>query len=317
MSIPKTQLVSIIIPTYNCQQYIAQAIDSIRSQCYKNIEIIVIDDGSTDNSAKIAEQYGEPVKVIHQTNQGPAAARNRGVAESSGEFIAFLDGDDLWLPNKLAPQIRLLQDHPDIDIAYGAFRKWAADNNGEYPPPEQFISGGDNSELDIALSGWIYHKLLLDNYIHIITAVIRRSLFNELGGFNESFQTGEDYDFWLRASRISQAYKLAKPVALYRENPASTTRIPRETNNEYIVLEQAIKNYGLRSPDGKTITEEEMNNRLFRLNFGHGYLHFWHGSPCIAARSIKDAISYKKNNLRLLTYLILANIRCMLSSFKK
>ncbi|MDT8383057.1 MAG: glycosyltransferase [Gammaproteobacteria bacterium] len=305
-------LVSVIVPAYNCASFIEQSIQSILAQKYPNIEIIVIDDGSTDQSTELARHFGEPIKVILQTNQGPAAARNRGIRESKGEFIAFLDSDDVWLPNKLADQVTFLQENQDIGIIYGTFTRWLASKNGCYPPAEQFVANENDSSFDAELSGWIYHKLLLDNYIHIITAVIRRSLYDKLGGFDESLRTGEDYDFWLRASRITQVYKFSRTVALYRTNPDSTTNVPRPTNNELLVLQRATNEFGLSSPNGKTISSEEMNERLFRLCFGHAYLHFWKGSSCIAKQNFKEAKKYSPRNYRLLIYTMLSGIKCFL-----
>lgn len=306
-------LISIIIPCFNCSTFIIEAISSVIDQNYTSIEIIIIDDGSVDGSAEIADQYGSPVKVIRQKNQGPAAARNRGIRESKGEFIAFLDGDDVWLPNKLADQVRFLQENQDVDIIYGDFKRWPANNNGKYPPPGQFISNNEDSSFDPDLSGWIYHKLLLDSSICIITALIRRTLYDKLGGFDEGLRTGEDYDFWLRASRITQAHKLRRAVALYRTNPSSTTHIPRPMNNEHYVLDRIIKKYGLLGPNGATVTDEEMKQRLYRLTFAHGYMHFWNGSACIARKNFKEARQYTVPSVKLLAYNILAWLKCLVT----
>ena len=266
-------LVTTIVPAYNCAHFLPEALDSILAQQYPNLEIIVVDDGSTDGSADIAEAYGSPVKVIRQKNQGPAAARNRGVRESRGEYIAFLDGDDVWLPGKLLAQMECFASHKEVGIVYGENSKWSMNEVGVYPSKEAFITSEQNGVIDDMRSGWIYHQLLLDNIIHIITAVIPRSLFDTLGGFDESLRVGEDYDFWLRASRLVQAHKLAKDVALYRVNLASTTHIPRSINNEQVVVLRAVEKYGLASPNGVAISEKQMRARLFNLAFGHGYMH--------------------------------------------
>ncbi|MFC1684784.1 glycosyltransferase [Pseudomonadota bacterium] len=305
---------SIIIPSYNCSPYIDDAIQSILSQEATNIEIIVVDDGSSDSSAEIAEKYAPIVKVVRQKNQGPAAARNRGVRESKGEFIAFLDGDDVWLPNKLGPQLEFLKNNQNIDIIYGGFERWSADSKGNYPAVENFVNTKVENSFDPDLSGWIYHKLLLDNYIHIITAVIRRSLFDKVGGFDETLRTGEDYDFWLKASQHTKAYKLARPIALYRSNPNSTTRIPRTANNELDVLLHALHKYGRISQDGNSISDEDLKKRLSRLNFRHGYLHFWHGSSCVAEKAFREALRQTKDRkVKLFAYLLIAKARCLLS----
>lgn len=306
-------LVSVIVPAYNCAQFLPEALDSILSQHYPNLEIIVVDDGSSDGSAENAEAYGSPVTVIRQKNQGPAAARNRGVRESHGEYLAFLDGDDVWLPGKLLAQMEYFASHKDVGIVYGNFKRWGMNEAGDYPPKEAFITPQPNGGIDNNEPGWIYHKLLLGNIVHIISAVIPRSLFDTLGGIDESLRVGEDYDFWLRASRLVQAHKLAIDVALYRTNPGSTTHIPRSINNEQVVLLRAVEKYGLASPSGVAISEEQIRARLFKLSFGHGYLHFWHGSPQVALLAFTDAIRHDRKQVKAFVYCFLSYLRCKFS----
>ena len=308
-------LITVIVPAYNCATYLPEALDSILSQQYPNLEIIVVDDSSVDGCAEIADDYGPPVRVIRQQNQGPAAARNRAAREAKGEYLAFLDGDDLWLPGKLKDQMTHLLAHRDIGIVYGGFCRWYADKNGTYPSVLSVHTVENSDGLDLKLSGWIYHHLLIDNYIHIITAIVSRSLFEILGGFDESLRIGEDYDFWLRATQLVQAHKLARDVALYRVNPASTTHIPRTVNYEQVVVLRAATKYGLSSPDGAAISQAEFNNRLSGFAFGHGFLHFWHGSPCVALDSFREAIKFRGKRLKTIMYFFLSYLRCKLSRF--
>jgi len=111
-------LISVIIPVYNCERYIAQAIESVLAQEYKNIEIIVVNDGSTDNTEKVVCSYAN-VKYLSQTRNGVSMARNTGIQNSSGEFVAFLDADDLWTKDKLKIQNSLFSDDPDLDMVFG------------------------------------------------------------------------------------------------------------------------------------------------------------------------------------------------------
>ena len=117
-------LVSVIMPAYNARPYIEQAIRSVLDQDYAQIELIVVDDGSNDGTPELAEQFGNRVKVLRQKNAGPAAARNRGFAASQGEFIAFLDADDVWLAGKASMQVRYLQNHSETGLVYGDFKHW-------------------------------------------------------------------------------------------------------------------------------------------------------------------------------------------------
>jgi glycosyltransferase involved in cell wall biosynthesis len=272
-----------------------------------------VDDGSSDGSADIAEAYGSSVKVIRQKNQGPAAARNRGARESRGEYLAFLDGDDVWLPGKLLAQMEYFALHKEVGIVYGSFKRWRINEAGQYPLKEAFITSGKNGGIIDSQSGWIYHQLLLDSMIHIITAVISRSLFETLGGFDESLRVGEDYDFWLRASRLVQAHKLARDVALYRINHSSTTHIVRAVNNEQVVLLRAVEKYGLASPNGAAISEKKMRTRLFKLAYGHGYMQYWYGSPSLALEAFADAIRHDRKQVKAIVYCFLSYLRCKLS----
>ena len=108
--------VSVIIPSYNCEPFLAEAIESVFAQTYRPKEVIVVDDGSTDQTAAIARSYKE-VQYIYQANQGPAIARNNGIATARGDFIAFIDHDDMWLPNKLEVQIEYLLEHPYVGLS--------------------------------------------------------------------------------------------------------------------------------------------------------------------------------------------------------
>lgn len=311
-------IISVIVPTYNCAQYLPEALDSILAQQYPNLEIIVVDDGSSDGSAEIAESYGSPVRVIRQQNKGPAAARNRAAQEAKGEYLAFLDGDDIWLPGKLKAQVDYIQSHPEAKIVYASLKRWRMnEESNTYPPKEAVATNQHNVGIDESCSGWIYHKLLLDSMISIITAIIPHTLFDALGGFDESLKIGEDYDFWLRASRITQAHKLNRDVALYRINPASTTHVPRPNNIAQDMLLRVIKQYGLTSPNGDAISDKQMRRRLFTIVFNHGYMHYWNGTPCIALKSFIEAIGYDRKQVKAYIYCFMSYLRCKFITSKK
>src|SRR5438132_1599837 len=110
--------VSVVIPVYNGERYLADAIQSVRDQTYQNFEVIVVDDGSTDGSADVAQRFGEAIRYVHQANGGVCKARNAGIAAARGAYIAFLDQDDLWLPDKLAAQVTYLDSHPEVGAVY-------------------------------------------------------------------------------------------------------------------------------------------------------------------------------------------------------
>lgn len=307
-------MVSVVIPTHNCAPYVEEAIRSVLSQSYSNKEVVIVDDGSTDDTHLRMSSFGESIRVIRQRNAGPAAARNRGVSAARGEYVAFLDGDDVWLPGKLDAQMRYLTANPDVRLVYGGFSLWRADAAGRYPPAESL--GDESSDGDGAWipAGYLYSRLLLDSVICIITTVIHRSVFDTLRGFDESLRTGEDYDFWIRASRQYPAHELKRKVALYRVHSESSTRVPRATSSEYAVLRRALEKYGMAGPDGAVVDQSLVDARLAKLCFDHGYMHFWRGEPSIAAKAFVQANRHGAFSVRTMMYAGVSYVRSCLSS---
>ena len=179
-------LVSVVIPAYNRADYIAQAIDSVLGQSYPHMEVIVVDDGSTDATPRIAAGYGARITLLRQSNSGVAAARNAGITSSTGEFVALLDSDDRWLSDKIARQIPFFADE-NVGLVHGAIR--------------QFRSS-DGSFIANYFPGHVVdvHDLLAFRGLCTQTLVFRRSLFDQVGGFDASFQTGEDWEWTIRAA---------------------------------------------------------------------------------------------------------------------
>jgi len=303
------------MPAYNARPYIAEAIRSVLDQDYPYLELIVVDDGSSDGTPELAEGFGERVKVICQANAGPAAARNKGIAAANGEFIAFLDADDVWLPGKISSQVEYMRTHADTAVVYGVFSRWLSNPDGSFGSQPLPCDGDSEIALVTAHSGWIYTKLLFDNIVHIITAMVRRSVVDRLGGFDETLATGEDYDFWLRMSRHFRADKLNRVLACYRIHASSITKVPRAANNEYEVLKKMLDQHGLIGPDGSTVQEKRIRGRLFQLCFSHGYFHFWSGDPCVASKEFDKALSYSGFKLKVFAYVFLAKLKCNFRTF--
>lgn len=174
-------LISVIIPTYNRADYIVEAVESALAQSYAPSELIVIDDGSTDATAAILAPYADRLTYVRQDNQGIGAARNHGVARSAGEFIAFLDSDDLWLPDKLRWQMDAFRQTPDLDAVYGH--------------AEQFVS----PELDAASAARLRHLAGKIQPAPIACALlIRREAFDRVGPFDPALRIGVDMDWYAR-----------------------------------------------------------------------------------------------------------------------
>jgi len=184
-------LVSVIIPTYNSAKYIAEAIDSVLAQTYENFEIITIDDGSTDNTEEMLKPYMGKITYIRKENGGPASARNRGIEISKGEFIAFLDADDVWLPQKLEKQMNFMRNNPDIDIICTAV--------SDYRDSENLSSG----EITLLKKGYIFNQLIQGNFITASTVLLKAKCikYGELFDEDKRLISVEDYNLWLRLSR--------------------------------------------------------------------------------------------------------------------
>jgi glycosyltransferase involved in cell wall biosynthesis len=184
-----TPLVSIITATYNMADYVADTIDSLLAQTHPAVECIVVDDGSTDHTPDVLARYADDarVKIVRQENAGQTVAKNHGLREASGELIGFCDADDLWRPDKLALQLPHFRDET-VGVVYGNF---------------QFIDGEGRpiaTDRPATYSGRITGKLLVDNFVHFPTALVRREIIDAAGGFDESLSMGIDFDLWLRIS---------------------------------------------------------------------------------------------------------------------
>jgi glycosyltransferase involved in cell wall biosynthesis len=184
----KSPEVSVILPTYNRAWILKEAIDSVLAQDFKDFELIVVDDGSTDDTGQILDSYDQDLMVLHQSNRGVSAARNRGIDAAAGRLIAFLDSDDLWLPRKLTTQVNFFNSNPAAVI-----------NQTE----EIWIRNGirvNPRTRHHKFSGMIFEKSLALCLVSPSAVMMKRSLFEEVGLFDEDLPACEDYDLWLRIS---------------------------------------------------------------------------------------------------------------------
>lgn len=237
-------VVSVVIPAYNCALYIGETLASILAQEAAELEVIVINDGSTDETGAIARGFGEPVRVIDQPNSGVCAARNHGIREARGEFIALVDHDDYWLPNKLANQLTAFAANPQVDVVFTAFTWWRpSSDGGRFPEPASFAAQAAPQGIDGDFSGWIYHQMLLDSWVLTSTALARSTVVRASGGFDETLPFSEDWDFWLRVARTSQFLKLREATTLYRQHPNQGSRVTRPLDYRTRLLEQASRQW--------------------------------------------------------------------------
>lgn len=294
-----TPLVSIIIPVYNCQTYVLEAVESVLAQDYPAKQVIVIDDGSTDGSIQKLQSLGDAIELICVPNGGPARARNTGIARARGEFIAFLDADDVWLPGKLTAQVTYLESHPEVGICYTGWHVWPAGAQGRFDRPAFAAQHLGQPAVDESRSGWIYGRLLFDCELLTTTVMLRAETARRVGSFEPGLIVGEDYDFWLRMAQAAKIARLDCVGALYRVLPTSASRVPHSRNYEHEVISAAMARFGLRSPDGSTVPEPAARQRLDQLTFQHGYMHLRKGNPQVAIRAFGRMLRRQPWRLRL------------------
>lgn len=206
-------LFSIVVTCYNYGQYLQQSLQSVLDQTCSDYEVIVIDDGSTDNTPDVMEQYAADsrFKYIRQANAGQPKAKNRGITESRGEFIAFLDADDIWLPTKLEKQLALFAD-PLVGVVYSR-RKWINQDGVEISGNERILRRGD-----------ILDHIFIDNFICFSSSVIRHSCLEEVGYFDENLPMGIDYDLWIRLAARYRFEYVDEPLVKYRTGHANLSK---------------------------------------------------------------------------------------------
>ena len=203
--------VSVVIAAYNAERWIAGAIRSVLGQDYPVLEVIVVDDGSTDATREVVVPFQELVRYVFQENAGSAAARNHGIRLARGELVAFLDADDLWLPGKLAAQVACLQAHPDCGWCYTD--AWLVDASTRSKKVRL-------SQLSPMTEGWVLEALLLSNFVPFSSALVRREALEAVGGFREGpdRRISEDWDLWLRMAAYYPVCRVAEPLVLIRDH---------------------------------------------------------------------------------------------------
>jgi glycosyltransferase involved in cell wall biosynthesis len=205
-------LVSVVIPTYNRAQYIAETIESVLAQTYPNLEIIVIDDGSTDNTEEVVSKFIPKIQYIKQKNSERGASRNHGLRLAKGEYISFLDSDDLWLPDKINEELNFFLKNLSVGVVYSDAIQIAAEGN-----PLKFLKRK-------TFSGKVTEKLLENNFVSMGAHLIRTDAIRKIDGFREERELSgsEDWEMWIRLSTITDFAHLHKTTSKIRTHPANT-----------------------------------------------------------------------------------------------
>jgi len=225
--------VSVIIPTYNRAHLIAETIQSVLAQTFRDFEVIVVDDGSTDNTSDIVSPF--PVRYFQQENKGPSAARNKGIELARGDYVAFVDSDDILLDKALQKSVEVLDAHPEVGFSYGQW--YRMDENRRTCG---LIKSSFLNRSSIVDGKQIIREMLFTYRIPLSTTMVRRCCIQAIGGFNEKMRFSEDRCFHINLARKYPAAYIAEPLMKYRVHSGGLCAAPNlnemETNN-IIILE--------------------------------------------------------------------------------
>lgn len=207
---PQDYFISVVIPNYNYEKYVGEAIRSVLDQTWSNREIVVVDDGSTDDSVQVIQGFGDKVRLIQQENQHLSAARNTGIRAAKGNWVAFLDSDDLWHPRKLELQVAALRKHPDWAFVGGDVL-----DAGDYPD----FSLESVQDEEASLRDFLAYTPMSGS-----VALVKRACFDKVGIFDPELRSSEDLDMWLRLATAYRGGRVKAPLWHYRQHPDQMNR---------------------------------------------------------------------------------------------
>ena len=235
--------VSVIIPTYNRRELIQEAVNSVLAQSFRDYEVIVIDDGSDDSTGEmIKDKFNEKVHYSWQVNQGESVARNKGIELAKGEYIAFLDSDDRWLPKKLDKQVRVLDENPDIGVVF--CQAWSINEEGNLL--DSRVIGNDLRVNEITFENLVLHNQISGSPS---SSMIRQVILEKIGGFDPQIRYGEDWDLWLRIHSLSKFGFISEPLVQLRRHQDTQCYFPSIEGNAHrledhlVILEKAFANW--------------------------------------------------------------------------
>jgi glycosyltransferase involved in cell wall biosynthesis len=264
--------------TYNRENYLPYAIDSVLNQTYQNFELHIIDDGSVDGTRSLVASYQDPrISYYYQENKGQSSAINVGIQHARGDFISFLDSDNLWKLDKLERQVKLMEDNPDYQIVYG--ENEIIDENGHVQPTQGTVTRH---------SGNIMKKLLVFNFINFNTTLIRAECFRELGGMNSTVPAGPDYDLFLKFSTRYRYLYVPQIFAQYRvmANQMSSNKDRRFRTN-HAIISNFIETYR------DLLDKDSIDYTWCRYYTSRGRYNALVGRPGQAFRDYLHAMRYK------------------------
>jgi glycosyltransferase involved in cell wall biosynthesis len=259
-------LVTVIMPVYNGARYVSEAIESVLSQTYQNFELIIVNDGSNDDSKAVINPYLNDLRIRYyeQCNAGVAAARNTAIKESQGEFIGFLDQDDLWLPEKIEIQIQYFKKYPDISLTYSDYIIFNELENSAH-------SLSDLISFDLSQSN--LNSMFIQNRIGVLTVLVKKQCVIDSGLLETELKGTDDYELWLRLALDYKFQYIRLPLATYRWHEKNISGDNLHMRKEEI---KAIFSFLSKRPDAyKVLGKSIIKTRLFNLYNEIGDLYIW------------------------------------------
>ena len=291
-------LVTVVITVYKRAEFLREAIDSVLAQTFQDFEFILVEDGS-HVAERIAQEYGGRLRYIWQEHQGVSKARNAGAAMGSTPWIAWLDDDDLWLPEKLERQLSAAKAAPDVALLHTdhLFREI---DGSERPGPRLTPS-------EQVPSGWVSRALFLNNFIITSSTLVRREAFEAVGGFDVSLRLVEDYDLWMRISRRFPVMFVPERLTIYRVHGANMTR--QGDLRDALASVQALHGMLAKDPGLEAAVGRDAVARRFHRSYAYsGFTHYYRGHYATARKHMLAAWRWKPSDVRLLVYAALCTM---------
>lgn len=289
--------VSIVMPVLNGERFISEAIESIAAQTYQNLQLIVVDDGSTDSTPEIVDRFRPRIEiqyVKHPSPQGIAPSMNDGLRHATGDMIAFLDHDDTWLPRFLETQVSYLEQHPEVGMVHSDFQ--TVDVDGRILEASAERCRGRKRP-----SGQVFRELFLDSFIVGNSVLIRRECFERVGMFDESLRWG-DYHLWMRIARHFRVDYTPEVLTSYRQHATQSTRTPKgKRPDEDPVALQALRKILAEYPElRREFGSKLINRRIASFYFDLAYAWYWKGELASARVCARRALALWPGNGRYL-----------------
>jgi glycosyltransferase involved in cell wall biosynthesis len=301
-------VLSVIIPAFNATKTIIRAMDSVRSQDLLSFEIIIIDDGSVDDTVRLVQNNIQPGEQIHliemKENSGVSAARNAGIRAAKGKLLAFLDADDVWLPEKIARQIEAMGEDPAITLI----------SCGSSLVSESGVPLKEGHQKRVAVEGFHAWKTLLKyNFIPTPTVLTYRRLVQELGGFDESLSVGEDLDLWIKLARRGKVKVLKNLLVHYYDTPGSLMK--RHCDNSRTIVASMLERH--LTEERKNLSDSEIRHIRGYQSFHFGCDVFFSGNYFSSIPSFLKSSFYGVRPVKSLTYIPRAFCMELIAWFRK